>query len=133
MCQIHWEKLQSALNSRGLNILISKDSKVAVDSFKRFYEGGYKYNKTDFDPLIDAYFKISIAVIHLAPDPSYLSFTKEDGSQYCPICEVYEHRNDNNVYEEYVTDEEFDDFWFEQLANSELEIARNLGLVPKVN
>ena len=132
MCQTHWDKLKTAIASRGIDNLITKSGEAAVESMERELQG--TATDADFDPLMDAWYKIMHQILQMASDPLYLLCEKEGGGQYCPICEAYIHRNDGAKPEDsLVTDEEFEKFWFEDLADCELTIARNLGLAPKLN
>lgn len=132
MCQAHWDKLKTAIFNRNLDNLISKNGEEVISVLEGQIQGAD--DKQNFDPLLDAYFKIISAVTKMAPDPMYLFFTKEDGTEYCPVCEAYIHKDDLVEHGGYAeTDEKFDKFWFEDLADVELKICRDLGLTPKLN
>jgi len=132
MCQSHWDKLKIAIDARGLDNLIAKNEEAVVESMERELQG--TSTTADFDPLMDAWYKIMHQIMQMSPNPLSLLCIKEDGTDYCPICEAYIHRNDGAKPEDsLVTDEEFEKFWFEDLADCELTIARNLGLAPKLN
>lgn len=111
-CDKHWKDLREAIDSRGLGHLISKDGAVAAEAMTRAVQG--VADKTDFDPLLDAYFAISAKIIEIRG----LMYMAPDAP--CPMCEDDE-CNPN-----------WAENWIQGASNDALEKARAMNLVPKI-
>ncbi len=85
ICQPHWEKMKAEIEKLGLSQFISKNSKEA---FNRMTSDAVDLDVMPADPLMMANNMIwSRSIEHLG---LYLMAVKEDGSHFCPLCEVNE-------------------------------------------
>lgn len=80
-CQDHWNKLREAIKVRDLWSFVAKSSE---DLFNRYIKEE-KEELTIPDPLITAHNLILSRVVEKSP---YILFQKEDGSHWCPLCDV---------------------------------------------
>lgn len=84
MCDAHWAQLRADVSKYGLDHLIAPDGAAAMEMTARQLEG--KAGELDFDPLMNAnnmLFSMSMDVVGLR-----MMATREDGSEYCPACEL---------------------------------------------
>lgn len=89
MCIPHWEELKKAVEDRRMGHLISKSGEELFEGIKEQIDG----NPTaPYDPLMDACMMIYSA--GLEAGGLYLMGAKEDGTEYCPLCELKEHGGD---------------------------------------
>jgi len=83
-CLPHWEQLKQALKDAGMSHLITNGGEQLAEKLKRESEG----QAVVPDPLFEAHnMMLERAMNHLGP---YIMFQKEDGTDYCPLCEVNE-------------------------------------------
>ena len=114
MCKPHWDRLQDALKVRGLERFIANSSeelKARLDAQETLGMSA------GFEPLWAAHLAILSNALDMAG--LYLMGAKEDGSEYCPICESEAHNGPGA------------DWWFDHAADEQLAKARELGLMPK--
>lgn len=90
ICPDHWKQCREAIEKRGLNHLI-KSSDVALENMKKEISGE-ELGKRDYDPLMTLNWMITGQALKLGG--LYLMTAKEDGSEYCPLCEVEKHLGD---------------------------------------
>lgn len=81
-CTDHWDKLRAAIVSRGLDHLVAKDGKAAISNEIAKLNG----EEGKYDPLMSCHWMITNRALETGG--MYLMFTKEDGTQYCPVCEA---------------------------------------------
>lgn len=83
-CLPHWERLRAAINERGLTSLIARGGAAAAERTTDEFKG----TATDatYDPLMACHWMITNRALEGLG--LYVLTTKEDGSEYCPICEV---------------------------------------------
>jgi hypothetical protein len=113
-CQPHWDRLRNAIKERGIDHLGAKTGEQVIEEMKADLEG----QKRPYDPLLDCHWMITCRAMELGG--LYLMTQKEDGSNYCPICEVIAHGGD-------------EDHWINGPADAALEECRKRGLVPAVS
>ena len=114
-CQPHWQSLRDAIAARGLNHLIAKDGKEAVERMVKEVKGEDK--ALDFDPLMSAHWAICGNAIRCGG--LYLM-----SGDYCPLCELNKHAP-SEMRTEGVTPS---DAWIEKAADGALEHAKGRGL-----
>lgn len=112
-CKEHWAQLRAAIEVRGLSHLIAKSGEQAFANIKAELEG----EASPYDPLMDCNWMIINRA--LAYGGLYLMGTKENGEQYCPVCEAVA----NGAEEK---------FWIDGPADAVLEHCRGKGLVPRI-
>jgi hypothetical protein len=118
ICQDHWGKLRAAIKERGIDHLVARTGKEAAENMKADLEG----RERDYDPLMDCHWMItSRAVEH---GGLYLMAPKEDGTEYCPICEALLHKPDD------ISVEQAEKYWIDGPADAALGLCREKGLVP---
>lgn len=118
ICSDHWEKLRVAIDERGLSRLVAQSGEQAMENIKEELEGG----DPPYDPLMACNNMIWAEGLRLGG--LYLMSQKEDGSQYCPICEALLHKLDD------VSVELFEDYWIKGPADAVLRHCREQGLIP---
>lgn len=121
MCQPHWEKIRAAIKERGLDHLGASSGLEAIERLNDELAG--RATPDTYDPLMNANNMIWSRALEMGG--LYLMGQKEDGSQYCPLCEVDANspaREDGRPEAEH---------WIEGCTNSVLNHCRDLGLVPK--
>lgn len=84
-CTRHWEQLRQAIKDNGLWEFVSHSGQEVVGRMKKELEGQI----TVPDPLMTAHNMITGRAIEHGG--LYLMTAKEDGSHYCPLCELDEH------------------------------------------
>jgi hypothetical protein len=117
-CQDHWNKLRTAMTARGLDHLGAKSGEDAIASVKAELDG----EETEFDPLMACHWMITSRAIEIGG--LYLMTKKEDGGDYCPICEAAAHAD--------VPLGVVEDYWINGPADAAQAEARKRGLVPGV-
>lgn len=122
ICQEHWAKLKAAISERGLDHLVAKSGEEAFDGVVTELQGG----KSEYDPLMSC--NNMIWNVGLQQGGLYLMGKKEDGTQFCPICESLEHQ----LPPEGMTKAQQEASWINGPADIALEHARKLSLMPKV-
>ena len=94
MCSDHWTKCKEAIQFRGLSHLV-KDADTIRQVLTKQLEGGSLTNQ-DYDPLFDLNLMLSKAALECGG--LYLLTVKEDGTEYCPLCEAKTHGVDPEVW-----------------------------------
>jgi hypothetical protein len=89
-CQPHWDQLRDAVRSRGLYDFVASSGKEAVARMAAQFEDAS--DGKPYDPLMAAHFMIVDRALELGG--LYLMTQKEDGSEYCPLCEMEAHGGD---------------------------------------
>jgi hypothetical protein len=112
-CQPHWDKLRAALKERGVDHLGAKTGEQAIADMSADFDG----REREYDPLMDCHWMITNRA--LESGGLYLMGAKEDGSQYCPVCEAEAHGVPV-------------DSWINGAADAGLAHCRELGLVPTI-
>lgn len=119
ICLPHWEKLRKAIADRGLDHLGAKSGEEAITSIKEELSGG----EPPFDPLMACNNMIWSRGLEIGG--LYLMSAKEDGEEYCPICEAIAHKPaDADV-------QWIEDYWILGPADAALSRCRDLGLVAR--
>jgi hypothetical protein len=83
-CQSHWDALKAAIESRGLGHLVAANGRDAHARVVADLTG--KSDVSDFDPLMSAHWMIvsrATQVLGIG-----IMCAKEDGGEYCPVCEL---------------------------------------------
>ena len=95
ICTQHWENLRIAIKSKGMWHLVAGSGEQLVERIKK----ELKDEATVEDPLMAANMMIWSRAIKVGG--IYLMGQKEDGSDYCPLCELDLHAdpNDSNLKE----------------------------------
>lgn len=122
MCAPHWEKLRAAIKARGIDHIGAKNSVEAHANMVAELEG----QSSNYDPLMSCHWMITNQALRMGG--LYLMTQKEDGSEYCPICEALLHMTPS----EGTTKEQQEKSWIDGPADAALEECRKLGLVPRV-
>jgi hypothetical protein len=115
MCSAHWDALKDALRERDLFRFVANDGAGATERIKAQLTPGAPAAE-GFEPLLNANFGIFGNA--LQGGGLYLMGTKEDGTPYCPLCELEAH-----------TEAKADE-WIKEAADEQLRNAQRLGLVP---
>ena len=112
MCMEHWNELKSAIENKGLGHLVSKDSQSVANRIKK------ELNHEHFikDPLFSA--NMAIMGNAIQAGGLYLMGKKEDGSDYCPLCEALRNLEDG-----------MDKKWIECAVQEQYDNALNAGLL----
>jgi hypothetical protein len=110
-CMPHWDRLQKAIEEKGMKHLIHASAEAAHESVIRQLEG--HEDKTDFDPLLNATWAI------------YGQFIQNVGlaamvGDICPLCDV-DARGPSSSQN-----------WIDGSTADQLKHARHLGLIPEV-
>lgn len=87
ICPEHWKDCREAIATRGLEHLVAKDGHEAMARMVKEVEG--TKTRQDYDPLMDLHWNLHTAALKCGG--IYLLGMKEDGSQYCPLCEAAHH------------------------------------------
>jgi hypothetical protein len=111
MCQPHWDKLRQAIKDRGIYFLVAGSSEQAISNIVADLKG----EPSDYDPLMDCHWMITKRALELWG--LQLMWTKEDGTDYCPVCEAERHGATESI-------------WIDGPADSALKFCRQKGLVP---
>jgi hypothetical protein len=88
LCPTHWNQLKQAIKARGLWDLVSADGAEAMAVMQHDLDGK-PATKEKFDPLLAATFKIYENAIRAGG--LYMMNQKEDGADYCAVCEAEAH------------------------------------------
>lgn len=88
MCDKHWQELRAAIELRGLSHLVAGTGLEAAENLKKEFQG----EETTYDPLMAATMGIYAAA--LENGGLYLMHLKEDGTEYCPLCEFESHSDE---------------------------------------
>lgn len=113
-CDAHWAKLRAAIKDRGLEHLVAKTAEQVIESMK----ADLQREERPYDPLMDCHWMIVNKALQVGG--LYLMGKKEDGSDYCPVCEGISHEAGDEA------------FWIIGPADAVLEHCREKGLVPGV-
>ena len=111
ICQTHWDAIRKALDDRGIGHLGAKTGQQAIAAISNELEGREAEN--DFDPLMGC--NNMIFAEGLKRCGLVLMGAKEDGSEYCPICE---------------SQRQYGEWWINGPADAMLAEAKEKGLVP---
>lgn len=125
MCQPHWDKLHLAIEARGMGHLIAKSGQEVVGRMKK--EAAGDESPETFDPLMSAWFQIMTRALEVGG--LYLMT-----GDLCPVCEALAHTRlepDDTTGKAFKTKEELEAYWIDGPADSRLEYARSMGLVPE--
>lgn len=87
ICTEHWAALRKGVQDRGMWHLVAQSGKEAIDQMVDELQG--EDTKAQHDPLMAAHWAISGKA--LEQGGLYLMGRKDDGSDYCPLCEVEAH------------------------------------------
>jgi len=129
-CQPHWDKLRKAIEDRGMSHLIAKDGQTALENTVADLDAakqGVDPPKETFDPLMSSFWAINSRALECGG--LYLMTQKEDGTDWCPLCELDAHSPADQIPPPY---EKHSDSWINGCADSQLAHARKLGLIPEV-
>ena len=119
ICKDHWEAMIQAVKDRDLYKFVARSGEEAVAAAIRELQDG-EVAPTDWDPLMQMNWNFISKAIEFGG--LYLLGVKDDGSQYCPLCEAAATSSA----------EEIQKWWIDGCADAMLTYARSLGLVPKV-
>jgi len=125
LCDKHWQLLRSEVERAGMTHLAAPDAKAAHANMVGQLDG--EKPKDTFDPLMNANFAIMGAAL-------------EQGGLYmmsgerCPVCEAMKHMAKVPLVEggEPVGEAWVEQHWTRGPVEAQLEQARSLGLMPKV-
>lgn len=120
ICEPHWDKLRTAIKDRGIDHLGAKNGKDAVDNVAEELQGG----QPDYDPTMACNMMIWNQALKMGG--LYLMGQKEDGSEYCPICEAIAHMSPPPG----MTKEQQERSWIDGPADAALDECRKRGLCP---
>lgn len=81
-CADHWTKLKAAISNRGLDHLVAKSDKEALENSVAQINN----QPSVYDPLMDCHWMITNRALERGG--LYLLSSKLDGTQYCPVCEA---------------------------------------------
>lgn len=112
-CQSHWDRLKKAIEDRGLNHLIAKDGKEAMQQAIKQLQGVDDKRK-DYDPLMSAHWQI----VENAIKAGGLYIMMGD---ICPLCEVDKHQAEMQPGNS-------SDDWIKYASDAQLEYAKSMGL-----
>lgn len=93
-CQCHWDQMRAAIKTRGLFDLVATSGEEAVKQTMDDLKGVPKTIE-NYDPLMSLYRMITNRALECGG--LYLMTTKEDGSDYCPLCEVVKHAKNSDT------------------------------------
>lgn len=94
ICEKHWKMMLKSISDRGMGDLIAKDAETAMQNTVAQLNG----EQSDFDPAMSMHWHWSNAA--LKAGGLYLMTLKEDGTDYCPVCEYVVHVEDFKDEEE---------------------------------
>lgn len=116
-CQPHWDQLRKTIENSGMGGLIAGSGERAAAALARQLSGAVE--KQDFDPLMNSNWAIMSHALKLGG--LYLMSADEAGNQYCPLCEAEKHGGPGTASS-----------WIEGCCDAQLQAARELGLIPKI-
>ncbi len=88
ICDKHWQDIRTALDNLGLTPLIASSGEELEGRLNAMIAGGSVDIKT-YDPLMVA--NMAISKQALEQGGLYMLGAKEDGTDYCPLCELAAH------------------------------------------
>lgn len=112
--------MRAAVDERGLSSLIAKDGETAASDAIADLNQEPDPQHERFDPLMSMHWHWSN--IALENGGLYLMTMKEDGSEYCPMCEIVAHTSDFDAKQ-----------GIEKVADQMLQWCREQNLLPQVN
>lgn len=83
-CIEHWARLRAAIHEKGMSQLVASSGAEAVARLRAELEG--TADDSTYDPLMSAHNAITARA--LQQGGLYLMMKKDDGSDYCPLCEA---------------------------------------------
>ncbi len=110
-CMPHWEALKKAVDDKGMTHLIHASGEAAIEACVRQVEG--TDTAKDFDPLLNATWAIYGQFLHNVGLAGMVG-------EICPLCDVEKSKPGRAQN------------WIDGSTNDQLEHARQLGLMPKV-
>ena len=119
-CQRHWDALRAAVRARGLDHLVGKSGREALERARDELAG----TATDatYDPLLAAHNMI----LGRALEGGGLYLLTGD---YCPVCEAVAHKDDSPNGAA-LTVEQAESYWIDGPADAVLAYCREHGLAP---
>ncbi len=96
ICSTHWTQCRAAIDKRGIGHLVG-NQESAVNRIKE--ELADSQTKKSYDPLLSLGFMLYGRALECGG--LYLMTTKEDGSEYCPLCE-FELRSDGGKASDWI-------------------------------
>lgn len=84
ICEQHWADLRAAIHAKGMSHLVASNAEEVASRLRAELEGTAD-GKT-FDPLMAANNAIWAAALERGG--LYLIGPRDDGSEYCPLCEA---------------------------------------------
>jgi hypothetical protein len=118
MCQPHWDALREAVKTKGMWHLVSRNGEEAAERAQRLSDKKRDADPKDYDPLFDTHMMIMSNALQAGG--TYLMGTKEDGSEYCCLCELDAHKDQMG---------EGSKDWIEKATDGALQYCREKGLV----
>jgi len=109
-CDDHWAKLRAAISKRGLDHLVARGGKEAVDRLVDEVKG--TETAATFDPLMCAHNMVASKALELG---GLYMLTGED---ICPVCEAVKNECGDESY------------WIDGPADAALEEAKKIGMIP---
>lgn len=88
ICPEHWEMIRASVRNHGMDALGAKSGEAAMERIVANLQGG-KDAPSDFDPNMSHHWHWTNNA--LKAGGLYLMGQKEDGTEYCPICEFVAH------------------------------------------
>lgn len=117
ICQAHWDELRAAIAAAGLSKFVSNSGEQARERLQAQLQPGTP-ELEGFDPLMNANFGIWVNAVEQGGN--YLLLGKEDGTPFCPLCELEAHTETKAAE------------WIEAATNEQSRRAAALGLMPGV-
>lgn len=88
ICKAHWDTMRTSIADRGMEGLVAKSGKEALDNEMTQLESG----ESKFDPLMSMHWHWMDTALQCGG--LSVLMPKPDGSQCCPICELAAHYED---------------------------------------
>lgn len=126
ICDKHWAAMRKAVDDRGMTSLV-KSGKENFETIIKELDGEKKL-PNEYDPLMGMYWMVTNRA--LAKGGLYLLTQKEDGSEYCPVCEAMLHPctcGDPDCNQN--TAEKVEHYWTEGVADAALQQCVAYGLI----
>jgi hypothetical protein len=85
ICQTHWDMMRASIEARGMSSLIATSGEAALANEVAALQG----EEAPFDPLMSMHWFFTNEA--LRNGGLYLLTARDDGTQFCPVCEFEKH------------------------------------------
>lgn len=85
ICEAHWAMMRTAVEDRGMMGLVAKDGEAALENTVADLQQEPDPKHQRFDPLMSLHWHFTNNALRCGG--LYLMTAKEDGTEYCPVCE----------------------------------------------